>query len=1052
MSVDTASLNVTSSNYYRNLGAANNAVQFNRKDKDLKSEQVSEEKEAALETKAGKWEEQFKGIQHDPVEGLEHIQWGARVDHEDFDVLHDTTTKLVSELADRYATQGHRVKEEKSADLLSKLMLTMSFRSETDPDSLKKTQTKAFSVVSEVLGDLKGKISPDLREAVLNLLDPSVNNDLDKKARKVVDFIEIAGPQELVKKNSRLLNNIKEAFDVKIGGEVFKDSEGNSIGDQVRDLVKMYINPILIHPTDVDAESNQLGEKGRAAFKDIRTDIVNAAMEQAKDTQTLMKNFNGVKIKYGSNEEDYSSLASNGKSFKDYAEQRLNVVREYYIDPSAANRKNLIKHYADLAAEQSDVKQQAALSKASFEMLNKIDRKFNNIVLIPPQLMDEAKAKESLKTTAELKLNRIKDLESYKADTKVSNDDISAAVAGLKKAGELKVGNEDKTNEAEKLAKKLSGDFVDKDAFIKAAKEIKKDTVSDPIISDDALLGKIYDKANELKTKKIDEVILQEKTVLLNLVDPDSGALAKKTINKDEIKQFVANELFPPVVLGESPSEADVKKVADRDKAIEHFNDIIIDPSKSKDEMLAKVDKFINTRVAEGEFTAVQGKVFLATFEMKIDEATTIEAGTRRNQGAIKELTSSDFEVKISQLATLTPKQALKLIKNSGTDSYRVIQKDDDISTLKQEVLDLHRANNAKLAYLNKVETNLAKMFMDNFTRAGLEGVNRSIAGALEQSFIQNDQYTGDGLAYLQKHTEKLSSNHNGFVEALKMNRNYAEAQQAGALDKLIEKADKSAIGGAGQAVEQQISTVLGTPVTGLTALKALVEAVDDMYKNTNSDNFKIADVDRNALLNPDYTDSAYKQKQNIEARKVLLNFVEGLYKLTPENLKRLEATGNTGVQDHLDRVKNLAADPTQNLTRENVVSANNNLKRDLQQVERVYKSFLTSISEERMPKDLGKASGLESLMQEEQDMSEAKFGGKRFFAAATNFFEKLVTSLLTSASGGRRDTANDLINDMNTKHGDNALADVTGVVAESYKRLLTDPSAYNQATRAKVG
>jgi hypothetical protein len=1049
MSVDSASLNVTSSNYYNDLGAGN-AVKFNRKEKDIKSEKVSEEKEAALETKAGKWEEQFKGIQHDPVEGLEHIQWGARVDHEDFDALHDTTAKLVSELADRYATQGHRVKEEKSADLLSKLMLTMSFRSETDPDSLKKTQTKAFSVVSEVLGDLKGKISPDLREAVLNLLDPSLNNDPDKKARKVVDFIEIAGPQELVKKNSRLLNNIKDAFDVKIGGEVFKDSEGNSIGDQVRDLVKMYINPILIHPTDVDAESNQLGEKGRAAFKDIRKDIVNAAMEQAKDTQTLMKNFNGVKIKYGSNEEDYSSLASNAKSFKQYAEERLNVVREYYIDPNAANRKALIEHYADLAAEQSDVKQQAALSKASFEMLNKIDRKFNNIVLIPPQLMTVDKAQESLKTTAELKLNRIKDLESYKSDTKVSNDDISAAVASLKKTGELKVGNEDKTNEAEKLAKKLSGDFVDQATFREAAKKINQDTTSTPIISDDPLLNKIYDKANELKTKKIDEVILQEKTVLLNLVDPNSGTLAKRTINKDEMKQFVANELFPPVVLGESPSEADVKKVADRDKAIEHFNNII-DFSKSKDEILVKAKKFIDPGIARGEVTPAQINVFVSALELKIDETSTVEAGITRNQEAIKGVTSSDFEVKIAQLATLTPEQALKLIKNSGTDSYRVIQKGDDISTLKQEVLDLHRANNAKLAYLNKVETNLAKMFMDNFTRAGLEGVNRSIAGALEQSFIQNDQYTGDGLAYLQKHTEKLSSNHNGFVEALKMNRNYAEAQQAGALDKLIEKAGKSAIGGASQTVEQQISTVLGTSVTGSTALKELVKAVDDMYKNTNSDNFKIADVDRNALLNPDYTDSAYKQKQDLEARKVLLNFVEGLYKLTPENLKRLEAAGNTGAQDHLDRVKNLAADPTQNLTRENVVSANNNLKRDLQQVERVYKSFLTSISEERMPKDLGKAVGLESLMQEEQDMSEAKFGGKRFFAAATNFFEKLVTSLLTSASGGRRDTANDLINDMSTKHGDNALADVTGVVAESYKRLLTDPSAYNQVTRTKV-
>lgn len=1034
MSVDSALLNVTSSNYYSDLGAANNMVKFNRKDKDIKSEQVSEEKEAALETKAGKWEEQFKGIQHDPVEGLEYIQWGARVDHEDFDALHDTTAKLVSELSDRYATQGHRVKEEKSADLLSKLMLTMSFRSETDPDSLKKTQAKAFSVVSEVLGDLKGKISPDLREAVLNLLDPSVNNDLDKKARKVVDFIEIAGPQELVKKNSRLLNNIKEAFDVKIGGEVFKDSEGNSIGDQVRDLVKMYINPILIHPTDVDAESNQLGEKGRAAFKDIRTDIVNAAMEQAKDTQTLMKNFNGVRIKYGANEEDYSSLASNGKSFKQYAEERLNVVREYYIDPNAANRKALIEHYADLAAEQSDVKQQAALSKASFEMLNKIDRKFNNIVLIPPQLMTVDKAKESLTTTAELKLKRIEDLESYKADTKVSNSDISAAVASLKKtAGELKVGSEDKTEDAEKLAKKLSGDFADKADFIAEAKKIKKDTGSESIISDDTLLGKIYDKANELKTKKIDEVILQEKTVLLNLVDPN---VRTGTVNKDAVKTAL-DTIFPPVVLGADPTEADRERVAARDTLVTNLK-AVVDSNASKDLMMAGIKGILGDTAPE-----------LVPIQAAIDTATS--AAVSRDLAAIKEMDVAALKAKVTELDTLTAEQALKLIKNSGTDSYRVIQKGEDISTLKQEVLDLHRANNAKLAYLNKVETNLAKMFMDNFTRAGLEGVNKSIAGALEQSFIQNDQYTGDGLAYLQKHTEKLSSNHNGFVEALKMNRNYAEAQQAGALDKLIEKLAKSAIGGEGQTVEQQISTVLGRPVTGSTALKALVEATNKMYNDTNSDNFKIADVDRDALLNPDYTDSAYRQKQDLEARKVLLNFVEGLYKLTPENLKRLEAAGNTGAQDHLDRIKNLAADPNQNLTRENVVSANNNLKRDLQQVERVYKSFLTAISEERMPKDLGKASGLESLMQEEQDMSEAKFGGKRFFAAATNFFEKLVTSLLTSASGGRRDTANDLINDMSTKHGDNALADVTGVVAESYKRLLTDPSAYNQVTRTKV-
>ncbi|MEB3314886.1 MAG: hypothetical protein VKK32_01560 [Candidatus Melainabacteria bacterium] len=1035
MSVDSASLNVTSSRYYGDLGAANGLVKFNRKDKDLKSEQVSEEKEAALETKAGKWEEQFKGVQHDPVEGLEHIQWGARVDHEDFDALHDTTAKLVSELSDRYATQGHRVKEEKSADLLSKLMLTMSFRSETDPDSLKKTQTKAFSVVSEVLGDLKGKISPDLREAVLNLLDPSVNNDLDKKARKVVDFIEIAGPQELVKKNSRLLNNIKEAFDVKIGGEVFKDSEGNSIGDQVRDLVKMYINPILIHPTDVDAESNQLGEKGRAAFKDIRTDIVNAAMEQAKDTQTLMKNFNGVKIKYGANEEDYSSLASNAKSFKQYAEERLNVVREYYIDPNAANRKALIEHYADLAAEQSDVKQQAALSKASFEMLNKIDRKFNNIVLIPPQLMTVDKAKESLTTTAELKLKRIEDLESYKADTKVSNSDISAAVASLKRtAGELKVGSEDKTGEAENLAKKLSGDFVDRDTFITEAKKIKRDGISESIISDDALLGKIYDKANELKTKKIDEVILQEKTVLLNLVDPN---VRTGTVNKDVVKTAL-DTIFPPVALGADPSDADRERATARDARVAELK-AVVDSSASKDAMMTGIKRIL------GDTAPVK----LVDIETAIAAATS--AAVSRDLAAIKDMDVATLKAKVAELDTLAAEQALKLIKNSGTDSYRVIQKGEDISTLKQEVLDLHRANNAKLAYLNKVETNLARMFMDNFTRAGLEGVNRSIAGALEQSFIQDDQYTGDGLAYLQKHTEKLSSNHNGFVEALKMNRNYAEAQQAGALDKLIEKLAKSAIGGEGQTVEQQISTVLGKSVTGSTALKALVEATDKMYRNTNSDNFKIADVDRGALLNPDYTDSAYKQKQDLEARKVLLNFVEGLYKLTPENLKRLEAAGNTGAQDHLDRVKNLAADPTQNLTRENVVSANNNLKRDLQQVERVYKSFFTSISEDRMPKDLGRAVGLESLMQEEDDIDAAKFGGKRFFKAATNFFEKLVTSLLTSASGGRRDTVNDLISDMNTRHGDNALADVTGAVAESFKAMVTDPSTYNRVTRAKV-
>ena len=1045
MSVDSASLNVTSSKYYGDLGAANGLVKFNRKDKDLKPDGVSEEKEAALVSKAEQWEGQFQGIQHDPVEGLEYIQWGARVDHEDFDALHDTTARLVSELSDQYATQGHRVKEEKSADLLSKLMLTMSFRSETDPDSLKKTQAKAFSVVSEVLGDLKGKISPDLREAVLNLLDPSVNDDIDKKARKVVDFIDVAGPQELVKKNSRLLSKIKDAFDVKIGGEVFKDSEGNSIGDQVRDLVKMYINPILIHPTDVDAESNQLGEKGRAAFKDIRTDIVNAAMEQAKDTQTLMKNFNGVKIKYGSNEEDYSSLASNGKSFKDYAEQRLNVVREYYIDPSAANRKNLIEHYADLAAEQSDVKQQAALSKASFDMLNKIDRKFNNIVLIPPQLMTVDKAKESLTTTAELKLKRIEDLESYKADTKVSSSDISAAVASLKKTGELKVGSEIKTDDAEKLAKKLSGDFVDKDTFITEAKRINRDGASESIISDDALLGKIYDKANELKTKKIDEVILQEKTVLLNLVDPNvrTGTVnnvTTSTVDKDAVKVQL-DTIFPSVALANDASDSDKARAAARDARVTELK-AVVDSSASKDAMMTGIKGILGDTALE--LSSIQGAIDAAT-------TTKQESGTR-DLKAIKVMDVNALKAKVTELDTLTAEQALKLIKNSGTDSYRVIQKGEDISTLKQEVLDLHRANNAKLAYLNKVETNLARMFMDNFTRAGLEGVNRSIAGALEQSFIQDDQYTGDGLAYLQKHTEKLSSNHNGFVEALKMNRNYAEAQQAGALDKLIEKLAKSAIGGEGQTVEQQISTVLGkADLTGSTALKALVEAVDAMYKNTNSDNFKIADVDRGALLNPDYTDSAYKQKQDLEARKVLLNFVEGLYKLTPENLKRLEAAGNTGAQDHLDRVKNLAADPTQNLTRENVVSANNNLKRDLQQVERVYKSFLTSISEERMPKDLGKAVGLESLMQEEQDMSEAKFGGKRFFAAATNFFEKLVTSLLTSASGGRRDTANDLINDLSTKHGDNALADVTGVVAESFKRLLTDPSAYNQATRAKV-
>jgi|LakMenEpi08Jun12_1017391.scaffolds.fasta_scaffold00004_26 hypothetical protein len=1044
MSVDSASLNVTSSNYYSDLGAANNMVKFNRKDKDIKSEQVSEEKEAALETKAGKWEEQFKGIQHDPVEGLEYIQWGARVDHEDFDALHDTTAKLVSELSDRYATQGHRVKEEKSADLLSKLMLTMSFRSETDPDSLKKTQAKAFSVVSEVLGDLKGKISPDLREAVLNLLDPSVNNDLDKKARKVVDFIEIAGPQELVKKNSRLLNNIKEAFDVKIGGEVFKDSEGNSIGDQVRDLVKMYINPILIHPTDVDAESNQLGEKGRAAFKDIRTDIVNAAMEQAKDTQTLMKNFNGVRIKYGANEEDYSSLASNGKSFKQYAEERLNVVREYYIDPNAANRKALIEHYADLAAEQSDVKQQAALSKASFDMLNKIDRKFNNIVLIPPQLMTVDKAKESLTTTAELKLKRIEDLELYKADTKVSNDDISAAVASLKKAGQLKVGSEIKVEDAERLAKKLSGDFANRADFIAEAKKIKKDNGSESIISDDTLLGKIYDKANELKTKKIDEVILQEKTVLLNLVDPNvrTGTVnnaTTSTVDKDAVKTAL-DTIFPPVVLGDNPADADRERATARDARVAELK-AVVDSSASKDAMMVGIKSILGD-------TAPELTVIEAAIEAATKTTTKQESGTR-DLKAIKAMGVDALKVKVAELDEVTAEQALKLIKNSGTDSYRVIEKGEDISTLKQEVLDLHRANNAKLAYLNKVETNLARMFMDSFTRAGLEGVNKSIAGALEQSFIQNDQYTGDGIAYLQRHAEKLSSNHNGFVEALKMNRNYAEAQQAGALDKLIEKLAKSAIGGEGQTVEQQISTVLGRSVTGSTALKALVDATDKMYNDTNSDNFKI--VDRDALLNPDYTDSAYKQKQDLEARKVLLNFVEGLYKLTPENLKRLEAANNTGAQDHLDRVKNLAADPTQNLTRENVVSVNNNLKRDLQQVEREYKNFLTAISEERMPKGLGNAVGLESLMQEEEDIDAAKFGGKRFFKAATNFFEKLVTSLLTSASGGRRDTANDLISDMNTRHGDNALADVTGAVAESFKAMVTDPSTYNRVTRAKV-
>jgi hypothetical protein len=1035
MSVDTASVNVTSSSYYRNLGAANNAVQFNRKDKDIKSEQVSEEKEAALETKAGKWEEQLKGVQHDPAEGLEHIQWGARVDHEDFDALHDTTAKLVNELSDRYATQGHRVKEEKSADLLSKLMLTMSFRSETDPDSLKKTQTKAFSVVSEVLGDLKGKISPDLREAVLNLLDPSVNDDLDKKARKVVDFIEIAGPQELVKKNSRLLNNIKDAFDVKIGGEVFKDSEGNSIGDQVRDLVKMYINPILIHPTDVDAESNQLGEKGRAAFKDIRKDIINAAMEKAKDTQTLMKNFNGVKIKYGANEEDYSSLASNAKSFKQYAEERLTVVREYYIDPSAANRKNLIGHYADLAAEQSDVKQQAALSKASFEMLNKVDRKFNNIVLIPPQLMDEDKAKESLKTTAELKLKRIEDLESHKTEAKVSNSDISAAVASLKRtADELTVGSENKTEDAEKLAKKLSGDFIDRDTFIAEAKKIKRDGSAESIISDDALLGKIYDKANELKTKKIDEVILQEKTVLLNLVDPN---VRTGTVNKDAVKTAL-DTIFPPVVLGADPSEADRDTAAARDARVAGLK-TVVDSSESKDAMMTGIKGILGDTALE-----------LVSIQAAINAATS--AAVSRDLKAIKAMNVTALKAKVTELDTLTAEQALKLIKNSGTDSYRVIQKGEDISTLKQEVLDLHRANNAKLAYLNKVETNLAKMFMDNFTRAGLEGVNRSIAGALEQSFIQNDQYVdSDVVTYFQKHTDKLASNHNAFIEALSMNRNYAEAQQAGALDKLIDKLAKFAIGGEGQTVEQQISTVLGKTVAGSTALNALVEATKEMYNATNSDNFKIADVDRDVLLKPDYTDSAYKQKQGLEARKVLLNFVEGLYKLTPENLKRLEATNNTGAQDYLDRVKNLAVDPTQNLTRENVVSANNNLKRDLQQVEREYKSLLTAISEEKMPKAVGKAVGLESLMKEEDDILQSKFGGKRFFAAATNFFEKLVTSLLTSASGGRRDTVNDLISDMNTRHADNALADVTGTVAASFKAMVTDPSTYNRVTRTKV-
>ncbi len=1186
MSVDTTSINLTSSNYYKDLSAANNAVKFNRAEKESRqANEVAEEKEVVVDTKLAKWEENFKQIQHDPGEGeqLAKIKWGANVDHPDFQSLKDDTKELLKEL-------GTKINDESSAKALSRLLLLMSFKSETDPDALRQVQVEAFKGVADVLGNLKGKINPDFREAILALIDPSTNNEPDKKAERLVDFFDNAGPHELVKRNSKVLNKIQEAFEVSVlqGSEMtkYQDPDGNTIGQQIKDLVKMYVDPILMYPTDPDEEVKLFGEKGSKAIKGVRTDIVNTAMSQAKETNSLMKTFEGITIlgKPGEEKKEYKAF-SDGETFKEYAQSRLNIVRDYYIDPSVENRTRLIEHYAKFSAERTSVQQKASVVNSSLEMLNWLDRKFNNIIIYPPELMTADEAKESLKTTAQMKVERLEQLKQSKNELgALSKEDLLKGLDAAKK----ELGDENSIKNLRAAITALKSTYGDKGAFQTAAKDVQQQgSGNNKILSssdDNAKLDKIFTKAQELKSRDVDKTIEAEEKALKQLLgitntatsqvnaepvkaelwsfvdrykreteDKLTGAVGFSTTNsvdaaisklnsekgsllsldsslKDEIKQAIDDNTnvnlaaFKAAVAASADLSAEIKgKVkglgedgstvkisntkAKRNGKVNGLGEdgstglltkkSIMDALKPVDgtEFSSAVKKTLSDLVERNKKTSseansldvntlnTQVNTILGQSAQKlkdqysgiIDQNTndtakikdefkkltnnaaligeldqSLRTNTTTTENQTNQVDIANSETVKSFVENLDPSKTKELVEASGTNSYKIIKKDDNIAELREKLSTLQRDNNQKLTYLNKVETGLAKMFMDNFTRSGVEGINRAIFGALESSFIKDNYYTGDGVRSLQPYTEKIADAHNATVAALKMNRTYAEAQQTNAYQELITEMKKSAIGAADD-VKGQISLVLDqTYSSSQDAFKALVDTVKETHKNTNFDAFKLSPESEKMILNPDYHDPSYKQKQEIEANKLLLSYVDGLYRLPPEKIKILEEGGNTDISDRIKHVKSMAENKDNNISSTNVTVASNKLRELSQQIKRTYESFLNSTSSDKIDSDLGKASGLDSLFKEEKDLADVKVGNKkRLFPAATEFFKNLLASFLTSASGGRRDTTEELVNHMKEKHGEGALAEglelTGGLVAETFKDVMTDPSAYRR-------
>jgi hypothetical protein len=1153
-----ASLNsrIGTFNYYKELGATNNVVQYSRNSDATKNiETPSEDKQAIIKDKLGKWEKLFEQFESNSDTQSGSVKWGAVVDHNDYQGLQEATDELVQEL-------NTKITDEDSAKAISKLLLMCSYRAETNQEELQKVQVKAFTAVSDVLSNLKGKINPDLRDSVLQLLNPITNNDFDAKAAKLQDLVDTAGPYDLVKRNSKTLANIQSAFDISIpnGSETvkYKDDDGYTIGDQVRLLIEMYKGPVLDRFTDIDGESNQLSAKGMKAFKGIRTDIVNAAMSQAQDTPSIMKKFQSA------NDKEPSSFTDGSMSYQDYAQERLTVTRNFYIEPTADNREALIKHFAKFAAELTKAQQSASITDAAIAAINnlKSDRKFNSIVVYPPELIKEEEAKESLKATAEMKVERISNLnDTKKTLTSLSAKNLLDAFTTNKSMGGGAANQASITNALRELISNKTQSFSDLGSFKQAIKDVTYANGGNKILVDgvtEETLGKIYDKAKELSTRDIDVLISKETKALkelLGLVNYSEASFDKDKVSEglgtrlaqelslsytlvnindpkaavfntairdlkipdlfSGLKESLMNSVSDNTILNKDAFKAaivasdlsdDVKGVIARlaPDDTQHITTKIIntaiggltiddtskttlqnlintnkkgadeDNSIDREALISDVENHLReaASTAHGKILTVISSESTPAAAIKALDTLTLTKGlsasiadiiqdhtiTKTTSGG-SELDCSDTAAVKNHIDAFDNHKASELIKKAGVDAYKIIKAGDSLSKYSNDLSKHSRTQRTQLNFLAGVESGLAQLFMENFTRSGIAGIATAVFGALEGTVINNGNLQSQELSeFTKREIDDLLKPHNATVQAYQASHIYIQAQQSKAYKEVLEKVQEKYAIGNGIDTEGQIKVILqdsSQDKSRIELFKELVDLVDTAHKITPQiAGFNISDEVKDIILKPDYKDASYREKQEIEVNKLLLKFVGALHTLSQAQINKINDSSSDdkvlSLQESLRKVRDLASNPQNNV--HNAQDGAKKLEKYASEVQKVYGKLLEGETE---AKELKMVDGIDALIDQSRELANVKIGGKkRFFDTGANFLRNFIAAIFTSTTNRNKENLSRLTTKINEDHGDGALSsnqNLTGA-EEVIREMLVDPTAYTRhQIKAKV-